>query len=234
MLIAWSAIAPTNGAFKRDENRAYIDGNEIKNSIEAAILFYMVKKDKNLQHLIKSHLLKFKNLDSVAKEIKEIAFSKNNFKIELDDKIYLPREGIKKVWIDIFNLEAKKFEDSFKSEVFRGVIDLKIDFSDENLIKNALLSFSRSFSEHLHKSLKDTPLEEAIINIQNQIANEWENSLILGKISKSEIKKEFLFFYKIKEVRDRILKDLKYDILPKDIFYISGSKELLGWCELKI
>jgi hypothetical protein len=47
-------------------------------------------------------------------------------------------------------------------------------------------------------------------------------------------KGDLLFFWRIKEIREKLLKELNVDILPRYIIYIPKEKQTIGWVELKI
>ncbi len=237
MLIAWNAIAYEKGEFLRDENGVFIPRNEFIEAIESALVFYLIKKDKALENTLKSYILKLKKdfkIKSLAKEIKKKVFEKYPIDIIIDEKVYLPKDGIKKTLIKRFDFEQKEFVEEFQVETFKGVIeDFTFESSSMQLIKNALVSYARALADIEHKELKETFLEEHIIELKNLIANEWDNTLRVGRWTKTPYKGDLLFFWKVKEVRQRLLRDFKIDIRPKDILFIPKEKEFLGWCELK-
>ncbi|BCD68821.1 hypothetical protein [Nitratiruptor sp. YY09-18] len=234
MLVAWNAIAYEKGEFLRDENGAYIPRNEIVEAIESALVFYYIKKDKALENSVKKRILATDTkpkLKSLSKDIKDLVFTKHPYHIDILEKIYLPKEGIKKVYVERFDFVKKEFVERFETEIFKGTIE---DFSIDGIekIKAALLSYARGLAEREHELLKDTILEPLIIEIQNLIANEWQNTLRIGAWTKTPYKGDLLFFWRIKEVREKFLKEFKIDIRPKDTLFIPKFKEFLGWCEL--
>ncbi len=237
MLIAWNAIAPEKGEFLRDEKGAYIPKNEIIEAIQSALVFYLIKKDKSLENRIKRLILSTDTkpkLKALAKTIKEEIFSRYPITIEIPEKIYLSDEGIQKVSIERFDFGQKDFVERFESEVFKGVIeDFEIQSDNLQRIKTALLSFARGLAEQEHKELEGTILEPYIVQVQNAIANEWENTLRIGAWTKTPYKGDLLFFWRIKEVREALLKRFSLDIRPKDILFAPKFKEFLGWCEWK-
>ncbi len=237
MLIAWNAITYENGEFLRDENGPFIPRNEFIEAIESALVFYLIKKDKELEHTLKKYIFSLdKNfkIKTLAKEIKARVLAKYPITIELEPKIYLPKDSIKKALVKRFDFATKEFVEEFKVELFKGILEeFTLKSSNNQLIKNALLSYAMALANLEHKELKETFLEEPITLIQNLIANEWENTIRVGRWTKTPYKGDLLFFWKVKEVREKLLKEFKVDIRPKDILYIPAYKEFLGWCELK-
>ena len=238
MLIAWNAISYKD-EFLRDDLGPYLPKNEIVEAIESAALFYYIKKDKSLENLVKKIILSADTkpkIKSLAKDIKKAVFKKHPLLegLELPDRIYLDENGIERVYVEKFDLEKKEFTSRFEKEVFKGVIE-DFTISSPNLIhiKTALLSFARGLAEYEHKALEGTVLEPYITDIQNKIANEWEMTLRVGEWTTTPYKGDLLFFWRIKEVREKLLKSFNIDIAPKDILFIPKYKEFLGWCEAK-
>ena len=234
MLLAWNAIAPKGGAFLRDEQGAYIPRNEIEEAIESALVFYHIKKDKALEAKVKKLMLAADTrpkLKSLAKDIKKEVFMRHPYEVTLPERIYLPEDGIETVAIERFDFNKKEFVERKEKEVFKGEIDLQIEGIEK--LKAPLLSYARGLAEHEHKELADTVLEPYITALQNAIANEWEMTLRIGAWTSTPYKGDLLFFWRIKEVREKLLREFKLDIRPKDIYFIPRYKEFVGWCEYK-
>jgi hypothetical protein len=237
MLLAHCSILPEKGEFLRDEGGPYIPRNEILEAIESALVFYLIKKDKALEAKVKKLILSTDTrpkLKALAKEIKKEVFAKYpyNQDLEIPQKSYLAPESIQKIAIERFDLKKREMGDRFESEAFKGVVeDFDIQSPHLQKIKTALLSFARGLAEYEHKELKGTILEPYITQLQNTIANEWQNTLRIGAWTKTPYKGDLLFFWRIKEVREKLLKEFRLDIRPKDIFFIPRYKEFAGWCE---
>ena len=234
MLIAWNAIIPEQAEFLKDDRGAFIPSNEIKEAIESALVFYYIKKDKAIENRVKKMILSIDTkpkLKTLAKEIKAFIFDKHPLKVKMPEKIYLPKEGIQKVAIERFDFAKKEFVERKEREIFKGTIELTIDGIAP--LKAALTSYARGLAEQEHKLLQGLVLEPYIAQIQNSIANEWEMSLRIGAWTTTPYKGDLLFFWRIKEVREKLLKDFHLDIRPKDIFFIPKFKEFVGWCEYK-
>ena len=234
MLLAWNAIAPEGDAFSHDERGAYIPRNAIEEAIESALVFYRIKKDKALEAKVKKLILAANTrpkLRSLAKDIKKEVFARLPYDVTLPEKIYLPEDGIERVAIERFDFGKKEFVERSQKEVFKGEIDLQIEDIDK--LRAPLLSYARGLAEYEHKELADTVLEPYIAALQNAIANEWEMTLRIGAWTATPYKGDLFFFWRIKEVREKLLRDFKLDILPKDISFIPKYKEFVGWCEYR-
>lgn len=236
MLIFWSPVAFKKEGFLEDENGKFLPRNAILEAIESAVVFYYIKKDKELEKIVTKYLMQKPKLKEISKEVKKRVFEKYPIleDIEIPEKIYLDKNKISNELVKVFDLEKKEFVKSFKIDVFKGVIeDVKIKSSNMEKIKNACKSFARALAEYEHKALKNTELEDLVVDIQNNIANEWEIPLRVGYWTNTPFKGDLLFFWRIKEVRDYLLKHLNIDIRPKDVLYLVKSNEFLGWSELK-
>jgi len=237
MLLAHCAILPQKGEFLRDEQGPYIQRNEILEAIESALVFYLIKKDKALEAKVKKLILATDTrpkLKALAKEIKKEVFAKYPYTedLEIPQKIYLNADEIHKVAVERFDVKKREFTERFESEAFKGVVeDFAIQSPHLQKIKTALLSFARGLAEYEHDELKGTILEPYIAELQNLIANEWENTLRIGEWTTTPYKGDLLFFWRIKEVREKLLKEFHLDIRPKDILFIPKYKEFAGWCE---
>jgi len=234
MLIFWSGTSFEKEGFLEDENGKFLPRNAILEALESAVVFYYIKKDKELENLVKKYLLNKPKLKEISKEVKKRVFEKYPILegIEIPEKIYLQNENISNELVKVFDLEKKDFVKSFRMDVYKGVLeDVKIKSIEK--IKNACLAYSRALAEYEHKALKDTEFEDLIVVIQNNIANEWEIPIRVGHWTNTPYKRDLLFFWRVKEVRDYLLKHLHIDIRPKDVLYLPRTNEFLGWGEIK-
>jgi len=230
MLAFYYPVAFKKDGFLEDENGKFIPKNAIIEAFESATIFYYIKKDKELENLVKKYLLSSKNIKEVSKEVKKRVFDKYDVlsSLEITDKLYV--KCIYNELVKVFDLEKKDFVDSFRMQVFKGVIeDAKIKSDKLEKLKTITHSYARALAEYEHKELKGTFLEEKITTIQNQIANEWNIPLRVGFWTLTPFKGDLLFFWRVKEVRDYLLKELKVDIRPKNVLYIPRTEEFLGW-----
>ena len=236
MLVFWSGVSCGKEGFEKDKKGKYISKNAILEALESAVVFYYVKKDKEIENLVKKYLTSEPKLKEISREIKKIVFKKHPLLdgIEIPQKIYLPEENISREIVKVFDFEKKEFIKSFKTEVFKGVLE-NVHIKSENVekIKTACKSYARVLAEYEHKELKNTEFEDLITDIQNSIANEWEIPIRVGKWTNTPYKGDLLFFWREKETRDYLLKHFHIDIRPKDVLYLPRTNEFLGWGEIK-
>ncbi|WP_457565007.1 hypothetical protein [Caminibacter sp.] len=235
MLIFWSSVYLKKG-FLEDESGKFIPRNEILEALESAVVFYYVKKDKEIERLVRKYLMSKPKLKEVSRDVKKIVFEKYPLLegIKIPEKIYVDKDKITQELIKVFDLEKKEFVRSFRGEVFKGVIE-NVEIESENMekIKTACKAYARALAEYEHKAVKESELEDVITEIQNSIANEWEIPLRVGEWTLTPYKGDLLFFWRDKEVREYLLKELKKDIRPKDVLFIPRTNEFLGWAEVK-
>jgi hypothetical protein len=236
MFICEHGITVKNFKFPKDKNGKFLPAEYLLEPIESALLFYFIKKDKAMQKRVSKMILSndIKDINSLVDEIKSEVFSKNSVKIAVKDRIYLDKETVERAVIKEFSYLEKEFTASFDGEIYRGVIDISnIDIGQLSLEKFslALLGFSQALANYEHKMLKGSSLEEDIAYLQNKIANEWNSSIRIGEWNSSSLRGYFLFFWRVKEIREHLLKRLDFDILPKDTYFIKKRREFLGWSE---
>ncbi len=228
MLLAWNAILPYKKEFLHDEKGFFLPKEEIIKALQSAYIFYTLKKEKSIEHkahkLINEHKGSLKEL---VQKIQDLVLQKHQFNITLEDRIYLPKEGINKVLIKVYDPENKRFSHTFTAQIFKGIIPLQI----ENIApyKAALDSFSRALAEFEHKKLKESSLEKIVIEIQNQIANEWEYTLRLGNWDDG--KRDFFYFWRFKELRKKLFEN--ESIFLDKVYFIPEFGELCGWSEYR-
>jgi len=235
MLIFWTPVAVREG-FLKDDKGKFLPGDAVLEALESAVVFYYIKKDKELEELIKKYLINSPKIDEISKEVKKRVFEKYPVLdgIEIPEKIYIDEDKISNELVKVFDLEKKEFTKSFKTDVFKGVLeDITIKSDNMEKIKNAAKAYARALAEYEHKALKDTEFEDLIVDIQNRIANEWDIPLRVGHWTNTSYKGDLLFFWRVKEVRDYLLKHLNIDIRPKDVLYLPRTNEFLGWGEIK-
>jgi hypothetical protein len=124
-LICWTPVIYDKKGFKKEGDKPFLPSDTIKEAITSAIIFYYIKKDKEIENKIKKYLLKNGlNLKEISKDIKNIVLNKYSIldNLEIPDKIYLPKDDIKKEYIEIFDIREKKEIKRFQTEVFKGCL----------------------------------------------------------------------------------------------------------------
>jgi hypothetical protein len=235
-LICWTPVIYDKKGFKKEGDKPFLPSDTIKEAITSAIIFYYIKKDKEIENKIKKYLLKNGlNLKEISKDIKNIVLNKYSIldNLEIPDKIYLPKDDIKKEYIEIFDIREKKEIKRFQTEVFKGIIEIDINSPHIEKIKAAAHSYAEALAKIEHSFLKDHPLDKKFYEpLLNEIKS-WEIPLRIGMWTEVTFKGDLLFFWRIKEIREKLLKELNIDILPRYIIYAPREKQTTGWIELK-
>lgn len=237
MLLAWTPFMFSKNGFPRDDNaKPYIPGNLIKDAIANALIFYYIKKDKQIENKVKKYLMGEKvNLKEISQEIKNIVFSKYPYmdNLEVPDIIYLDPEKISIEVIDIYDVKKGYSIDDFKAEVFQGSLDINISSPYLSKIKAAAHSFVEALINIEKKLLNEHLLIEKFYNPLSNEIKKWEIPLRIGMWSEDKRRAKLLFFWRIKEVREKLIKHLNYDILPSKILFLPSKMCTLGWSEYK-
>jgi hypothetical protein len=237
MLIAWTTlIADPEKGFPKEEGQAYLPGSSVREAIGNAWVFYWVKKDKSLQNKARKHLENLQNDEAflqASEAVRSMVFALHPLEdLVIPEKIPLPAEGLRRRHIEVFDLEEQKVSREFEALSFRGTIpDVQINTPQWEKIRTALTSYARALAEYEHKHLVGTYLEESCAAIQNSIANEWESALRLGAWSNAPHGGGLFFFWRFPELRRELIRKHKQDLLPTELYIVSGDRELLGWCE---
>jgi hypothetical protein len=236
-IISWTPTIYSRKGFLKDKNnKPYLPKETFIEAIESAVIFYFVKKDKEIEHKVKNYLLKEKlNLYTVSKKIKEIVLSKHPVldNLELPEKVYLPKNDIKEEYVEIFDLKNWIDIKGFKTEIFKGIVNLEITSPHLDKIKAAAHSYTEALAKMEHSLLKDHPLAQLFYEPLISDLKKWEIPLRVGLWTETEFKGDLLFFWKIKEVREKIMKELKVDIKPRYVLYLPKEKQTTGWLEMK-
>jgi hypothetical protein len=236
--ICWTPIIFSRSGFLRDEEgKPFLPKNIFTEAISSAITFYYIKKDREIENRVKNYLLKQPlKIKEIGKEVKKIVLSKYPVlnDLQIPDRIYLPEKDIKTEYIEIFDLKEWIDIKGFKTEVFKGIISVEIKSSHIEKIKAAAHSYAEALAKIEHSFLKEHPLSSDFYEPLINEIKKWDIPLRTGMWTETAFKGDLLFFWKIKEVRERIIKELKEDIRPRYVLYIPKEKQTTGWAELKI
>ncbi len=236
-IVSWTPTIYSRKGFPKDKNgKPFFPKETFVEAITTAVIFYYTKKDKEIENKIKKYLLKDKlNIDTIARDIKKIVLSKYPVldNLELPDKVYIPEEDIKEEYVEIFDLKEWIDVKGFKTEVFKGVVDLEINSPNIEKIKAAAHSYAEALAKMEHSLLKEHPLAKQFYEPLINDLKKWEIPLRIGLWTEVKFKGKLLFFWKIKEVREKLIKDLKIDIRPRYVIYSPKEKQTTGWIEIK-
>ena len=236
-LLCWTSLIFSREGFPRDEEgKPFLPSNTIKEAITSAIIFYYIKKDKEIENKVRKYLNReILNIKEVVKDIKEIVLEKYNIleDLKIPEKIYLPQENIEEKYVEVFDLKDWVSVDSFKTEVFKGIVNLDISSPNIEKIKAAAHSFAEALAKMEHSMLKEHPLAKNFYESLIPEIKQWEIPLRIGMWTEHRFKGNLLFFWKIKEIREKLIKTLKIDIKPRYVIYIPRENATTGWSELK-
>ncbi|RUM89719.1 MAG: hypothetical protein DSZ25_00195 [Thermovibrio sp.] len=237
-LLTWTPVLFGKKGFPRDdEGRPFLPGNVLREAVESAVIYYYIKKDKDIENRVKRYLLKEElRPDEVVKRIREIITDRYPVlkSLEIPERIDLSGGEVYETRAEVFDL--KKWEDveDFKVEVFKGTIELPLSSPYLEKLKAAGHSFCEALARMEMSMLKDHPLSE---NFYKPLLNDmkrWEIPLRVGTWTEVRFKGNLLFFWRVKEVRERLMEKLKTDIRPRRVIYLPRERCTAGWCELKI
>ena len=237
-LICWTPVIFNRHGFPRDEEgKPFLPRNLFTEAITSAVIFYYVKKDKEIENKVKKYLLSSDvKFEEVSNTVKEIVLNKHPVldQLEIPEKTYIPEKDIQERYIEVFDL--KNWEDikGFKTEVFKGIISLEIKSPHLEKLKAAAHSYAEALAKIEHTFLKDHPLASIFYEPLINDLKKWDIPLRIGMWTEVSFKGDLLFFWRIKEVREKLLKELKVDIRPRYVLYLPQEKQTTGWAEIKI
>ncbi len=236
-LITQTPLVFSRKGFPRDgEDKPYLPGDTLKEAITSAVIFHSIKRDKQLEQKVKKYLTsKGLKLKEIAQEVKRMVFEKHPIldSLQIPEKVYLPAEKITRERIEILDLKKKEDVGHFTTEIFKGRIEVNIDFSPYEKLKSACHSFAEALAHIERNFLREHPLGERFYEeLLNEIKR-WEIPLRVGLWTEVHFKGDLLFFWKIKEVREFLIKELGIDIRPRYVLYIPKENVTVGWAELR-
>ncbi|RUM61022.1 MAG: hypothetical protein DSY66_03100 [Persephonella sp.] len=236
-LISWTPTIFSRKGFLRDDSgRAYLPKNVFTDAITSAVIFYYIKKNKDIENRVKRYLLRDElDIKKVAKDVKNIVLEKYPVleNLELPEKVYLEDKDIKIEYVEVFDLKEWIDTKGFKTEIFTGTVEIPISSPYIEKLKSATHSYAEALARIEYSFLKEHPLGELFYKPLINDLKKWELPLRIGLWTEVSFKGDLLFFWKIKEVREKLLKTLKIDIKPRYVLYIPRLKQTTGWIELK-
>ncbi len=237
-LLVWTSMLYSKDGFPRDEEgNSYIPGSVLRTALVDAVVYYYTKKDRQIENTIRGHLMELKsfNFEAVAREIRRKIYEKYPFleEISLPEKIILPQKDIYKARVEVFDLEKWLDVEDFTAEVFRGVVEIGGELPEYNQLKNAGKSFCEALLKMEMSMLEGHPLVESFYQPLLNDLKTWEFPLRVGMWTEERRRARLLFFWRIKEVRQHILKKFGRDIRPRRVLFLPREKSTLGWSEIQ-
>ncbi len=233
-LLTWTPLIFSKTGFPRDpDGTPYIPGKTVERAINSALIYYYIKKDREIETTVRKLLLnKNLNPETVIEKVTAIIFEKYTHSIKFPEKIPLKGGKVFETIVDVFDLKRWEEVDSFRVEVFEGIIELKLS---ENLerIKPAAHSFADALLRMEMELLQDHPVVETYYQPMLNEVRKWEIPLRLGFWTQTRYQGNLLYFWRIKEIRERFLRDFKIDIRPTKILFLPREGVTAGWAEIK-
>jgi len=234
-LVAWTPLLFSRNGFPRDgENRPFLPGSAIEEALQQAVIFHALKRDKRLKAALERYLTEpgLKPTE-VAKTVKKMALESLPIlkEVEIPPIVYLPPEKVEETTVEVFDLKEKAVVETFKTEVFVGTAEVEVKLPQFDRIKAAAHSFAEALARIEKEMLEEHPLEFFYENLLNELKR-WEIPLRVGAWTEVTFKGDLLFFWKVKPVREFLIKHLGIDIRPRRVLYLPRFKATAGWCEL--
>lgn len=235
MLLVWHPLIYSREGFPRDdEGKPFLPSDSVKEALVNAVLYYFIKKDKEIESKVRAFLLrKGFSLDEAVDALKSMVFEKYPVLdgLNICERIYLPEDRIYRTPAEVFDLERWIDVDDFVVEVFRGRVELSIESPGMDKLKAACHSYCEALARMEMSMLKDHPLVERFYNPFLNELKKWDVPLRVGMWTEEEFRAKFLFFWRIKDVREALKRELKTDIRPRRVIYLPREGCTAGWCE---
>ncbi|NPA80302.1 MAG: hypothetical protein GXO29_04560 [Thermotogae bacterium] len=237
-LLTWTKVLPEGRAFPRDESgEPYLPGSYLEEALKDAVVFYHIKKDRILERTVKRYLMEERlDLLNLARKVYDMVFSRYPIlaQVRIPERIPLSRSNVLKVRVEVLDLRRGYDVEDFRTEAFWGALDVPIHLSDD--AADRLRYAGRSYVEALAKMemgmLEEHPLVEDFYQPLLNEMRQWDIPLRLGRWTTAPHGGRLLFFWRIKEVRERILRDYGMDIRPVKVIYLPRDRATAGWSEL--
>ncbi len=234
-LLFWTPLIYSLEGFPRDTSGTpYIPGSVLQQGINEALTYYYIKKDPRIENSVKRLLLdKHLKPDSVVQKIQELVLERYSPNFELPKVIKLNSGRIYETIVDIYDLKKWRDIDSLKIEVFEGIVSIDLDETEFLKIAPAAHSFANALLRMEMELLEDHPLVERYYQPLMNEVRRWEIPLRIGYWTQNPYQGNLLFFWRIKEVRERFLRDFRMDIRPTKILFLPREGVTPGWAELR-
>ncbi len=237
-MLCWTPVVFSRKGFPRDEEgKPFLPRNVFTEAITSAVIFYYIKKDREIENRVKRYLLEEKlDIRTVADDIRDIVLKKYPVleNLSIPERVYLPEKDIREEYIEIFDLKEWIDVKGFKTEIFKGIVDIPIKSPYIEKLKAAAHSYAEALARIEHSFLKDHPLAKLFYEPLINDLKKWDVPLRVGLWTEVSFKGNLLFFWRIKEVREKIMKELNVDIRPRYVLYLPKEKQTTGWVEIKI
>ncbi len=225
-LITWTPVITGDGRFH--------EGDLIE-ALESAWVFYHLKKDRSIEKAVRRYLMGGKvDLEHLADEVRRIV--KYKYPLDLHVEVLEDDTHTEEVYVEPFVLSHDADDEGFRAKVFSGSLLLDIRGSvDYPKLRAVGLSYTEGVVKAEMKIFGEESelLRSIYLDLLNGIKNEWDVPLRVGIFNRNRLGGNLLFFWRIKEVRDYLLRKLGFDIRPSGVLYIVKYNTVPGFVELR-
>ena len=235
-LLTWTPVVCSKKGFpKKEDGTPYLPGKLLKEAVESAFIYYYIKKDKEIENKVRTYLLiEALKPEEVVERIKDIIYEKYEVirQVKFPEEIPLKQEGLRQELVEVFDLERWRDVREYRLEVFKGVVEFDMSLEDLERFKPACHSYAEALVKMERSLLKDHPLVERFYNPLSSKIKNWKLPLRVGMWTEVKYRGNLLFFWRIKDVRERLIRDYGIDIQPKEVLFLPKERVTVGWCEL--
>ncbi len=224
---------------KAENEVTYFPGKKIRESILLSLIAYTTRKEGRLRSKIKNYIFKgeYKNIEELLKKLEEeiLAFWPWLQKIKIPD---IKVEGLEKRRVIVFDIRTEELIEDTQMIVFKGEIeigDIKLLEDEYTKLSNALRSFAEALASFEWKVVKDTipSLSDFYMELKGEWVKKHQFPLRVGYWSDDPYLGWLFSFWRVKEIREYLVKHLKKDPYPERIIYSPKERATFGWAYLK-
>ncbi len=225
-LITWTPVITDDGKFHPEV---------LEEAIRSAWVFYHIRKDRQIENAVRKYLMGGDvKLEELVERVGEIVYRKHPLKLRI--KVLEDRTTTEELYIEPYVISDDVDDEGFRAKAFTGQVSLSID---SNVSYPKLKAVGQSYTEGILKAEmkifgeESEVLREIYQDLLNEMKNEWDIPLRMGMFNRNRLGGNLLFFWRIKDVREHLLKALNFDIRPKETLFIVKYRTVPGFVELR-
>ncbi len=217
-----------------------LGATDIREAFHAAHIFYYIKKDRGIENAVRKYLRSESiHLEKMVHHVQQLVERKYPF----DMQIRMVENHLRPVDVEVVPLALEEDVDTerFRTRGWVGEALLDVSTSTSPARLRAIgLSYTESILDaeyHIFKELFELfypELETLYIQLMGEIKTRWEIPLRMGMFNRNRFGGHFLFFWRIKEVREYIRRRLRFDIRPREILYLPRYQTIPGLVEWRM
>ncbi len=225
-LTTWTPVITEDGRFHPED---------LKEAIESAWIFYHIKKDRGVENAVRRYLMSGEvNLEDMLERVRQIVRERHPLTLEVE--VLKDDTHSEEIYVEPYVISDDVDDEGFRARAFTGSVLLNIK---GNVDYARLRAVGQSYAEGILKAEMKIFGEESELlksiyqELLNEMKNEWDIPLRMGIFNRNRFGGNLLFFWRIKDVRDYILRKLKFDIRPSEALYIVKYRTVPGFVELR-